>query len=263
MQQRVLWIDLETTGLDPEVDKIIEVAAIETTIDDLTLEKRLQYKRIDVIVNPHEHVELMRKRMHPVPFEMHARSGLLDKCLESTLFVQNVERMLLDMVDANELVILAGTSVMLDWRFLQRHMPFFARHLHYRVFDVRTLIMECESLGLSPMLSKGGEHRATRDIECSIADLKACRAALREVGIGVLQHAEEERDAIRLDCELFKRQRDEAKQLVAVPSSPPYECCGTCQHWLVGALLPACDQGIREPTPGNIACSCYEWFIPL
>jgi oligoribonuclease len=138
-----------------------------------------------VVVNPHESLESLAMRIHPVPFQMYTDNGLLHECIVSRVFVQNAEQQLIDLINAaspcgyGARVILAGTSVGLDWRFLQRHMPVLAKMLYYRVFDVRTLMLECESRGLHVRLSAGACHRAKRDIECSIADLKACRTALQ------------------------------------------------------------------------------------
>ena len=107
----------------------------------------------------------------PVVLDMHAKSGLLAECSESTLTVADVEGELLDLVpevaDKDDRPVLAGFGVHFDHGFLRVHMPRLAARLHYRHYDVTPVGFFCRSLGMGK-IPKAHAHRAREDVLESI-----------------------------------------------------------------------------------------------
>jgi oligoribonuclease len=177
VKQPLVWIDLEMTGLDPEHDVVVEIAAIVT---DGALEEIHEGPQL-VVTQP----EAALERMAPVVAEMHAKSGLDAAVRASTTTLAQAEQRVLEFV--TELVPqarsapLAGNSVHADRMFLRRHMPALEAHLHYRNVDVSTLKelarrWRPEVLAAAP--HKQGGHRALADLRESIAELRHYRDAL-------------------------------------------------------------------------------------
>lgn len=165
---KLLWIDLEMTGLDPEQDKICEVAAIAT---DIELNQIATYEAV-VKVND----ELMKDRMVGEFWEKNSAS-------RDALIAQNasgkpiaeVERELLDFVNQNfsskHPVYLAGNSIHQDRKFIEREMPELNKRLHYRMLDVSAWKIYFEN-ALNKKFTKPENHRALDDINGSIEELK-------------------------------------------------------------------------------------------
>lgn len=163
---KLLWIDLEMTGLDPEKDRILELAAIAT---DWDLEPMAD---MTAVVKVPE--SLMRERMVGEFWEKNAES-----CAE--LMKQNtegedvtvVEQKLLDFIDENfgDEVILAGNSIHQDRKFIDREWPRVSARLHYRMLDVSAwkVVMEGK---YGKKFMKREMHRALDDIKGSIDELK-------------------------------------------------------------------------------------------
>lgn len=166
---KLLWIDLEMTGLDPEVDQILEVAAIATDWGLMPLSEEAEL--IDVVRVPEE---LMKERMVGEFWEKNAKT-------RENLMAQNasgktareVEKELLTFVDKwfEKEVILAGNSIHQDRKFIDREWPELARRLHYRMLDVSAwkVVMEGK---FGKKFVKKEEHRALDDINGSIQELK-------------------------------------------------------------------------------------------
>lgn len=134
----LLWLDLETTGLDPELDEIVEVGAILTTtgLAGLGSYRALVQPSIPATI---------RMMADPAVREMHEASGLLANLANPTtlLFpVGSAERRLRGLIDQhaeepNDRVILAGCNIdAFDRRFLERQMPGLAERLHYHGLDI-------------------------------------------------------------------------------------------------------------------------------
>lgn len=162
----LLWIDLEMTGLEPEKDRILEVAAIATGWD---LEPRAE---MTAVVKVPE--ELMRKRMVGEFWEKNAasRAGLIAQNATGESAKQ-VEGRLLEFVAENfgEEVILAGNSIHQDRKFIDREWPELAAKLHYRMLDVSAWKVYFEG-ALGKKFLKREAHRALDDIMGSIEELK-------------------------------------------------------------------------------------------
>ena len=163
---KLLWIDLEMTGLEPEKDRILEVAAIAT---DFKLETVATYQ---AIVKVDE--ELMEERMVGEFWEKNAKSrdGLMRQNAEGKP-IRDVEDELIKFVDeycAKE-VYLAGNSIHQDRKFIEREMPDFNKKLHYRMLDVSAWKIYFEN-ALNKKFIKPENHRALDDINGSIEELK-------------------------------------------------------------------------------------------
>ena len=162
----LLWVDLEMTGLDPEIDKICEVAAIAT---DMDLNEIATY---EAVVKVDE--KLMKSRMVGDFWEKNSKS-------RDALFSQNqsgkpiatVEKELLSFLDKyfEKTVYLAGNSIHQDRKFIEREMPKLNQKLHYRMLDVSAWKIYFEN-ALKKKFNKPENHRALDDINGSIEELK-------------------------------------------------------------------------------------------
>ncbi len=163
---KLLWIDLEMTGLDPEKDKILEVAAIAT---DMNLKPVATYEAVVKVDD-----ELIKARMVGEFWEKNAKSrDALIAQNTSGKPVAEVERELLDFIDANfgKTVYLAGNSIHQDRKFIEREMPALNQKLHYRMLDVSAWKIYFEN-ALNKKFTKPENHRALDDINGSIEELK-------------------------------------------------------------------------------------------
>ncbi len=175
---RLVWIDMEMTGLKPDIDRIIEVALIVTDNelgvvaqapvwivhqDDATLDAMDSWNR-----------------------GTHGRSGLIDKVKASTLDEAEVETLALAFLREHipaKASPMCGNSICQDRRFLARWMPALEDYFHYRNLDVSTLKelarrWRPEALKGVP---KEGKHEALADVLESIEELKHYRLQLIRV----------------------------------------------------------------------------------
>ena len=163
---KLLWIDLEMTGLSPVKDRILEVAAIATDFD---LNEVARFEAV-VKVSP----RLMKKRMVGEFWEKNAesRDGLM-KQNASGKPAAEVERELLKFLDENfgDEIYLAGNSIHQDEKFIEREWPNLRARLHYRMLDVSAWKIYFEN-ALNKKFTKREMHRALDDIEGSIEELK-------------------------------------------------------------------------------------------
>jgi oligoribonuclease len=172
---RLIWIDLEMTGLDPERDRIIELATIITDGDlDIVAEGP-----VIAVHQPEPVLELMDDWNRTT----HGGSGLLDRVRASRVTEREAELATLQFL-AGHLADgdspMCGNSICQDRRFLARHMPGLERFFHYRNLDVSTL-KELARRWAPPVLAgveKKSVHLALDDIRESIAELRHYRAGL-------------------------------------------------------------------------------------
>jgi oligoribonuclease len=170
MNDRLVWIDCEMTGLDVENDVLIEIAALVT---DGQL--RVLGDGVDVVIHAEE---AKLDGMQDVVREMHAKSGLTEAVREATMSVAEAEQEVLDYIrqwvpDARS-APLAGNSVATDRTFIARYMPLLDAYLHYRIVDVSSIKELCRRW--YPRVyyaqpAKGLSHRALADITESIREL--------------------------------------------------------------------------------------------
>lgn len=170
---RFVWIDLEMTGLDPEQDVVLEIAAVVTGPD---LEPIEELER--VVWQPEEALA----RMRPFVRKMHDDNGLAAKVRASTCDLSEAERDVLAMVTRHcrfREAFLAGNSIYQDRRFLARHMPQLEGYLHYRQVDVSSLKVLAQCWYPDARFDKPNKnHTALDDIRGSLAELRHYRARL-------------------------------------------------------------------------------------
>lgn len=170
---KLLWVDLEMTGLDPEKDRILEVAAMATGWDLEVLEgKDGSRAEMTAVVKVPE--KLMKERMVGEFWEKNSasRDGLMKQNAEGKS-AKEVEDLLLEFMDkwfGNE-VILAGNSIHQDRKFIDREWPRVAARLHYRMLDVSAWKVYFEG-ARGKKFVKREAHRALDDIQGSIEELK-------------------------------------------------------------------------------------------
>ncbi|MBR2708974.1 oligoribonuclease [Candidatus Saccharibacteria bacterium] len=163
---KLLWVDLEMTGLDPVKDRIMEVAAIAT---DMELNEIATF---EAVVRVDE--ELMKSRMVGDFWEKnHVSRDALQAQNSEGQPISEVEKELLDFIDhycAKE-IYLAGNSIHQDRKFIEREMPTLNSRLHYRMLDVSAWKIYFEN-ALNKKFVKPENHRALDDINGSIEELK-------------------------------------------------------------------------------------------
>jgi oligoribonuclease len=163
---KLLWIDLEMTGLEPEKDKILEVAAIAT---DMDLNEIATYEAVVKVDD-----KLIKERMVGEFWERNKEShDALVAQNENGRPAKEVERELLEFLDKNfgKEIYLAGNSIHQDRKFIEREMPELNKRLHYRMLDVSAWKIYFEN-ALDKKYTKRDAHRALDDINGSIEELK-------------------------------------------------------------------------------------------
>jgi oligoribonuclease len=169
---RLVWVDLEMTGLDPETCAIVEIATLVTD-SDLTV---LAEGPCLVIRPPDEDLA----RMSAFVRDLHVRSGLLERIESSTVTLAEARRETLAFLEQHVprgASPLCGNSVWKDRAFLERYMPDVVAFLHYRMIDVSTL-KELVRRWYPPAYhppKKKEAHRALDDIRESIEELRFYR----------------------------------------------------------------------------------------
>jgi oligoribonuclease len=173
MNDRMVWIDCEMTGLSLAHDALIEVAALVTDS-----ELNVLGEGVDVVIRPPAE---SLDTMPDVVRSMHTASGLLDE-LAGGMTLPEAERIVLDYVRSHvaepRKAPLCGNSVSTDRGFLARDMPTLEQHLHYRIVDVssvKELARRWYPRAYFNSPEKKGNHRALADIRESIAELRYYR----------------------------------------------------------------------------------------
>ncbi len=175
VDDKLVWVDCEMTGLDLTSDKLIEIAALVTDGD-----LNILGEGVDLVIHADD---LALATMPPVVTEMHAKSGLTEEVRASTVTVRQAEEAVLaylrEHIDTARTVPLAGNSIGTDRRFISRDMPELDEFLHYRMVDVSSIKELCRRW--YPRIyfgqpDKGLAHRALADIRESIRELKYYRS---------------------------------------------------------------------------------------
>jgi len=177
VNDRLVWIDCEMTGLDLQRDALIEIACLVTDSDLNVLGEG-----VDVVVHADE---AALAAMPDVVRDMHARSGLTEEVRASRVALADAEQQVLAYVrehvpDART-APLAGNSIATDRGFLTRDMPELDAHLHYRMVDVSSVKELCRRWFPRVFYAKpekGLAHRALADIRESIRELDYYRHTL-------------------------------------------------------------------------------------
>ena len=176
MNDRLVWIDCEMTGLDIERDALIEIACLVTDGD-----LNLFDEGIDLIIKPPAEA---LETMPDVVREMHTTSGLLAE-LPGGITLAEAQELVLGYVRAHvsepRKVPLCGNSIATDRWFIARDMPELDNYLHYRMVDVssiKELARRWYPRAYFSSPAKHGGHRALADIRESVQELRYYREAV-------------------------------------------------------------------------------------
>ena len=171
-ENHLVWLDMEMTGLDPERDRIVEMAMIVTDNNLVTVAE----SPVWAVHQPDEVLEAMDDWNK----NTHGKSGLIERVRASTLDEAAVEAAALAFMQeyvAKRISPMCGNSIGQDRRFMVRYLPRLEAYFHYRNLDVSTLKELCRRW--KPEVAKGfvkkADHTALADIRESIAELQYYR----------------------------------------------------------------------------------------
>ncbi|XOV86049.1 MAG: oligoribonuclease [Pseudomonadota bacterium] len=170
--ENLVWMDLEMSGLDPESERILEIATIIT-------DSSLNIIAEGPVVYVHQDQALI-DGMDAWNSEHHSASGLIDLIQREGVPEAEAERITLAFISSHVEAgksPLCGNSIAQDRRFLVRYMPRLEQYLHYRNLDVSTVKELCMRWrpDVFREVRKQGTHRALDDIRESIAELRFYR----------------------------------------------------------------------------------------
>ena len=167
----LVWVDMEMTGLIPEVDRVIEIATIVTDshLNVLAEGPVIAIKQADAVL----------EAMDEWNTRTHSASGLVERVRSSAVSEQLASDMTLDFLREwvpEGMSPMCGNSICQDRRFMARHMPALEKYFHYRNLDVSTLKILAQRWRPDlPDLPKQGAHQALADIRESIEELRHYR----------------------------------------------------------------------------------------
>jgi oligoribonuclease len=178
-EQRLIWIDLEMTGLDPDRDSIIEIAVLVT---DAHLNVLAEGPEL-AVRQPLATLEAMDEWNR----KTHGGSGLWQRVLDSVHDTASAEQAVLDFLSQwvpPGKSPMCGNSICQDRRFLYREMPRLERYFHYRNLDVSTVkeLARRWAPEVSAGLKKASAHTALSDIRESVAELAYYRGFMGRLG---------------------------------------------------------------------------------
>lgn len=170
--ERLIWVDLEMTGLRPEGDRILEVAVLVT-------DHQLELVASGPVLAVHQS-EAVLAGMDDWNQTHHRQSGLLERVRASRLTEAEAEDQVLQFLRehvAPGASPICGNSICQDRRFLYRWMPELERYFHYRNLDVSSvkILAQCWKPQIMPGFAKSEKHLALDDILESIAELRYYR----------------------------------------------------------------------------------------
>jgi oligoribonuclease len=172
-ENRLLWVDMEMSGLSPESDRVLELAVVVTDAE-------LNVVAEGPVIVVHQDDSVLDK-MDSWNRSTHARSGLISRVRESQMDEAAAQRQMLEWV-ARYVPAgrspMCGSSICQDRRFMARWMPQLEAFFHYRNLDVSTLkeLARRWKPEVFRSFEKKSRHEALADIYESIAELKHYRA---------------------------------------------------------------------------------------
>ncbi len=169
---RLIWIDMEMSGLNPDTDRILEVALVVT-------DQELNVVAEAPVLVVHQEAVVL-DAMDNWNKSTHAKSGLIDRIRASSLGEAEVESQMIAFLGEHVpkgVSPMCGNSICQDRRFLARHMPQLEAYFHYRNLDVSTLkeLAKRWKPGLAEAFKKHNKHEALADIHESIMELRYYR----------------------------------------------------------------------------------------
>ncbi|MBD3260857.1 MAG: oligoribonuclease [Candidatus Altiarchaeales archaeon] len=174
MGSKLVWMDMEFTGLDPLENKVLEVATAVTDdqLNNVTAGPEIVVHQPDNVLDS----------MDEWNTKHHKESGLTEKSRKSSETIESAQKKTLNFLrkqtEKNQSP-LCGNSVHMDRWFMKHHMPQVDRYLHYRIIDVSTIKELVERWHPQTLkYEKKNTHRARQDILESISELKYYRKKL-------------------------------------------------------------------------------------
>jgi oligoribonuclease len=172
----LIWVDCEMTGLDAEKDKLLEIAV---TVTDASLTNVIEGPSL-IIHQDANSLDKMndwcKNQFGWRSAEDHDVDNLGGRCLRSEVTEEVAESIILEFLEkhiARKSGVLAGNTVHMDKRFIDKYMPKLSAYMHYRIVDVST-VKELSKRWYPDVSApeKKAKHRAADDIKESIAELK-------------------------------------------------------------------------------------------
>lgn len=179
LTSRIVWMDLEMTGLDVKKDRILEISCL---ITDKDLNVVAESPTL-IIQQP----EQVLSTMNEWCIAHHGDSGLTEASRNSKLSTEKAENLLLEFLKKNvpeKSCPLAGNSIYMDRMFLSSHMPRVNEYIHYRIIDVSSIKELCRRWNpsvFSKQPKKLLAHRSLDDIKDTIEELKFYKLNLFKV----------------------------------------------------------------------------------
>ena len=168
----LIWVDMEMSGLDPDTDKVLEIAIVvtDTNLNTVAEAPVLVVHQGDAVLDA---MDSWNKAAH-------AKSGLIERVGASSLSEADVENCMVEFLQQHVpsgVSPMCGNSVHQDRRFMARHLPRLEAFFHYRNLDVSTLkeLVKRWRPELAAGFIKHGKHEALADIYESIDELKYYR----------------------------------------------------------------------------------------
>src|SRR5690349_22264601 len=174
----LIWIDMEMTGLQPDSDRIIEIAVLVTSA-------QLEIIAEGPVLVVHQPDEVLAA-MDSWNQSTHRKTGLIERVRASRTSEAEAERRMLEFLEAHvpaNASPMCGNSICQDRRFLARWMPRLEAHFHYRNLDVSTLkeLVKRWKPEVAKGFAKHGKHEALADIVESIEELRYYRKTVMTI----------------------------------------------------------------------------------
>lgn len=180
-EERIVWIDVETTGLDANTEHLLQVACIITDGNLQELNEGFEAK----VYYSSDEVEKMKRSCIPFVKEMHEKTGLWDLIPTEGIPMQELSDSLLDELKRHTSAgksRLGGNSITLDRNFINKNIPDVGNFLSYRSYDMSSVSGWFELYAPEvPLFVKENNHEALDDIRASIAEGKYFMEALRKM----------------------------------------------------------------------------------
>ena len=168
----LIWVDMEMSGLDPTIERVLEVAIVIT-------DTQLNTVAEGPVIVVHQPAAVL-DAMDAWNKSTHAKSGLIERVKASRLTEADADAQLVEFLRRHVpagVSPLCGNSVHQDRRFMVKYLPAFEAYFHYRNLDVSTLkeLMRRWKPELAAGMTKHGRHEALADVYESIDELKYYR----------------------------------------------------------------------------------------
>lgn len=179
--EHIIWVDVETTGINPSKEHLLQVACLITDGDLNILNDGYEAK----ILYPETEMNAMRSKAIPYVQEMHDKTDLWQQCVAQGVPLVEAEDGLLAeirrFIPENEKPRLGGNSITLDRNFLSAYMPRVLSALHYRSYDMSSVSGFLALTADVPFYEKNSTHDAFDDIIESINEAKYYASILRKL----------------------------------------------------------------------------------